>query len=190
MGSTPPGAGRHTAGAWKAKFEQMKEYAEELEKKAAAQFSPLETGMLEPDVVTRQAPVRAKTKSKLSDMHGSFTMQDVSGEKQKRVAEDKSAAEEAASKRQRVTEKKDETARVRAETVAGFEACEHACVCPSQPCVWVGWKRCPACGPKKGTCRVCTCIAARCPLALTYTPAEGHVAGLLEGPTEAEAVAA
>ena len=70
--------------------------------------------------------------------------------------------------------------RTGAETVAGFEASEHACVCPSQPCVWVGWKRCPACGPKKGTCRVRTCIAARCPLALTYTPAEGDVAGLLE----------
>ena len=179
VGSTPPGVDRHSAGAWKAKFEQMRKHAEELEKhaeelesKLAAQFNPLTTGLLEPDVVVK-APVRSKTRSKLSDMHGSFSMQDVSGEKQKRIAEDASATAEAAAKRQKAAEKKDESARARAEVVAGFEGCELACVCPSQPCVWSGWKRCPACGPKKGVCKVRVCVAARRPLALTYVPAEG-----------------
>ena len=31
---------------------------------------------------------------------------------------------------------------------------------------WAGWKRCPACGPKKGLCKVRACAAARRPLLL------------------------
>eukprot|EP00966_Prymnesium_polylepis_P330445 7386097-Prymnesium_polylepis.1 len=65
VGTTPPGMDRHAAGAWKAKFEEMKAYAAELEAKAAAQFNPLSTGLLVPDVITK-APVRAKTRSKLT----------------------------------------------------------------------------------------------------------------------------
>ena len=64
--------------------------------------------------------------------------------------------------------------------MAGFEACEHACVCPSQPCAWASWKRCPACGPKKGLCKVRACAAARRPLALTYVPDQGDVMGRIE----------
>ena len=33
------------------------------------------------------------------------------------------------------------------------------------------WKRCPACGPKKGLCKVRACKAAREPLLLGYNPA-------------------
>ena len=36
---------------------------------------------------------------------------------------------------------------------------------------WAGWKRCPACGPKKGLCKVRACSAARKPLLLGYNPA-------------------
>ena len=174
---------RHAAGAWKAKFEEMEAYAAELEAKAAAQFNPLSTGLLVPDVITK-VPVRAKTRSKLSDKHGSFTLQDVNGEKKKRVAEDESAADAAAAKRLKAADKKSEAETARADIVMGFEACEHACVCPSKPCAWSGWKRCPACGPKKGLCRVRVCIAARQPLALTYVRAEGDQPRFLEGPTE------
>ena len=183
---TPPGMRRDTAGAWQAKFEAMREYAEELEAKAAERFSPLDAGILVPDVVTKVAPLRARTKSRLSDKHGSLTMQEVSADKDERDADAAVAADEAAAKRLKSAEKKDDAARARADVVAGFEACQHACVCPSQPCAWSGWKLCPACGPKKGLCKVRACAAARRPLALTHVAAEGEVAGFLAGPTEAE----
>ena len=90
----------------------------------------------------------------VSDKHGSFTMQNLSGEKQERLASDAKIADDAVAKRQKATETKDEATRVRAEAVAGFEACKHACVCTSQPCAWAKWKCCPVCGPKKGECKV------------------------------------
>ena len=157
---------------------------EELEAKASEEFSPTAADILVPDAVTK-APARSRTKSKLSDMHGSFTLQDVRGEKKRRIAEEKAAADEAAAKRAAAEKKKSDAAQERDALVAGFEACEHGCVCPSQPCAWVSWKRCPACGPKKGVCKVRACVAARRPLALTYVAAEGDacVTGLLlEGP--------
>ena len=56
--------------------------------------------------------------------------------------------------------------------------CKAGCTCGLVPCPWAGWKRCPACGPKKGLCKVRACKAARDPLLLGYNPP----VGLLEGP--------
>ena len=159
---------------------------EELDAKASEEFSPTAADILVPDAVTK-APARSRTKSKLSDMHGSFTLQDVHGEKKRRIAEEKAAADEAAAKRAAAEKKKSDAAQERDALVAGFEACEHGCVCPSQPCAWASWKRVarPA-GPRRGYVRsVRACVAARRPLALTYVAAEGDacVTGLLlEGP--------
>ena len=42
---------------------------------------------------------------------------------------------------------------------------------------WLGWKRCPTCGPKKGLCKVRACAAARKPLLLGYNPAAEALEG-------------
>ena len=45
------------------------------------------------------------------------------------------------------------------------------------PCPFEKWKRCPACGPKKGLCKVRACVAVR----------KNGVAGAAEAASEAEA---
>ena len=83
----------------------------------------------------------------------------------------------AKAKKLQAAEKKEAEAAAASERDAAFARCELACVCMVTPCPYAKWKRCPACGPKNGLCKVRACVAARKPLLLGYT--------LLEGPTEA-----
>jgi hypothetical protein len=42
-----------------------------------------------------------------------------------------------------------------------FALCEESCGCEIVPCPMAKWKRCPACGPKRGVCKVKACLEAR-----------------------------
>jgi hypothetical protein len=117
--------------------------------------------------IVRRAP---RTKSRLSDKHGSMTMQDVKGDKNKRKAQDGEKAAAAAGKRQRAADAKAEVARDKEARDAAFAICEVECACGMHDPVPVGRVKC---GPKKGLCKVRECSAARNPLLLGFNPAVG-----------------
>ena len=151
---------------------RLREHAEELEAIHEAPFDPTAAGVLVPDVVTRpDKQARGCGRKRLSDLHGSVTMRNVAGEAEKRRLEDEKKEEGAKEKKRQALEKKEVEKEVAERSAAAFARCEAACACGVAPCPWAGWKRCPACGPKKGLCRVRRCIAARKPLLLGYNPA-------------------
>ena len=166
-----------------AKVARLLEHAEAPERMLDAPFNPLAAGVLVPDVITRpDKSGEGRSRKRLSDLHGSMTMRGVAEEAKKRRLEDEAKAAEAEERKRLTLEKKEVAAREAAEREAAFALCEAGCACGAVPCPWVGWKRCPACGPKKGLCKVRACKAARQPLLLGYNPTEG----LLEDPTGGE----
>ena len=97
-------------------------------------------------------------------------MQDVRGEKARRIAEEEAERLRVqANKAEREAKKAEAAAQISLEN-SKFEACEAGCTCGLVPCPYAKWVRCPQCGPKKGICRVKKCVNARTPLMLTYTP--------------------
>eukprot|EP00966_Prymnesium_polylepis_P248823 5753127-Prymnesium_polylepis.1 len=170
LAKTPPGVQSGSVEAERAKAKALLEYAEELEKKLEQPHDAKEAGLLiptQPAVVQRAQRV----KSRLSDKHGSMTMQDVKGDKNKRKAEVETKALEVQAKKQKAADEKVAAAAKKAADDAAFAACEVACVCGVIPCPWAKWKRCPKCGPKNGLCKARECVAARKPLLLGFNPA-------------------
>eukprot|EP00966_Prymnesium_polylepis_P077287 1790191-Prymnesium_polylepis.1 len=98
-------------------------------------------------------------------------MRDVGGEAEKRRLEDEAKEEATKEKKRQALERKEAEKKEAEERAAAYARCEAASVCGVVPCPWAGWKRCPACGPKKGLCKVRACAAARKPLMLGYNPA-------------------
>ena len=166
----------------KAKVQRLLEHAQELEAIVEAPFDPTGAGHLIPDVITRpDKEGGGGGRKRLTAMFGSVTMQGVGEEADQREKEAKEQAAAAAAKKEQATQKKEAAAAAASERDAAFVRCEIACACEVTPCPYAKWKRCPACGPKNGLCKVRACVAAREPLLLGYTPP----VGLLEGPTEA-----
>lgn len=132
-------------------------------------------GVLEPDVAVRPDKQGPNPKrQRLTSMHGSVTMRDVSGVAAERRMEAEAAA---AAKEEKARAKAEAKAAEEAEAarlVAAFEVCEHGCACGVVPCPMAKWKRCPACGPESSLCKVRACVAARKPLLLAYNPAEAE----------------
>jgi hypothetical protein len=172
LAKTPPGLQSGTVEAERAKAKALLEYATELEEQLEQPFDAKRAGVLVPThaPIVHRAP---RTKSRLSDKHGSMTMQDVKGDKNKRKAEEEEKAKAAEAKRLKVAEGKEAAAREKEARDAAFAICEVACACGVIPCPWAGWKRCPKCGPKKGLCKARECSAARKPLLLGFNPAVG-----------------
>ena len=137
LAKTPPGLQSGTVEAERAKAKALLEYATELEEQLEQPFDAKRAGVLVPThaTIVRRAP---RTKSRLSDKHGSMTMQDVKGDKNKRKAQDGEKAAAAAGKRQRAADAKAEVARDKEARDAAFAICEVECACGMIPCPWVG----------------------------------------------------
>ena len=182
LAMTPEGMVSGSLESERAKVQRLLGHAQELEAMVDAPFDPTAAGVLVPDVVTRpDKEGGGGGRKRLTAMHGSVTMQGVGdeAEQRERVATEQAAAAKA--KKLQAAEKKEAEAAAASERDAAFARCELACVCMVTPCPYAKWKRCPACGPKNGLCKVRACVAARRPLLLGYTPP----VGLSEGPTEA-----
>ena len=182
LAMTPEGMVSGSLESERAKVQRLLGHAQELEAMADAPFDPTAAGVLVPDVVTRpdkEGPGGGR--KRLTAMHGSVTMQGVGEEAEQREREAKELAAAVKAKKLQAAEKKEAAAAAVSERDAGFALCEVVCACEVTPCPYAKWKRCPACGPKNGLCKVRACVAARKPLLLGYTPP----VGLLEGPTEA-----
>lgn len=183
VAKTPEGMVSGSLESQKAKVQRLMEYAQELEVERDARFNPTTAGVLLPDVVTRpdkEGPNAGR--KRLTSMHGSVTMQAVGDEAEQREREAKEQVAAAQEKKRLSAEKQAAAAAEAVQREAAFALCEVVCVCGATPCPWVGWKRCPVCGPKKGLCKVRSCSAARKPLLLGYTQA----VGLLEAPRDAQ----
>jgi hypothetical protein len=123
------------------------------------------------DRVKVSAKVRELREGKrLTAMHGSVTMQAVGDEAELREREAQEQAEAVLARKQQAADRKEAGVHAARERDEKFALCEVTCVCGVVPCLWVGWKRCLVCGPKKGLCKVRVCAAARRPLMLGYTP--------------------
>ena len=165
-------------------MQRLLELAQELEAIVEAPFDPTAAGVLVPDVVARpDKEGGGGGRKRLTAMHGSVTMQGVGEEAEQREREATEQAAAVKAKKLQTAEKKEAEAAAASERDAAFARCELACVCMVTPCPYAKWKRCPACGPKSGLCKVRVCVAARKPLLLGYTPPVAAV-GLLEGPKE------
>jgi len=98
------------------------------------------------------------------------------GEKRKRLQEE---ADDEADKKARAAARdaaKDEAKKAKEALEKAFKKCERTCKCKEVPCPMEKYKRCPACGVKKGLCKVQACVAARKgdqPLLLGYNPNVG-----------------
>jgi hypothetical protein len=184
LAKTPDGMVSGSLESEKAKVARLVEHAQELEAMVDAPFDQKAAGVLVPSVVTRpDKPAGGRSgRKRLSDLHGSVTMQDVGGEAEKRRLEDE--AKEAATKEKKrlALEKKEAEKKDAEERATAFARCEAVCVCGVVPCPWKCWKRCPMCGPKKGLCKVRACAAARKPLLLGYNPAVGAQEGATGAP--------
>lgn len=161
----------------KAKVQRLLEHGQALEALLDAPFDPTEAGLLVPDVVTRPNKEGPAGRKRLMAMHGSVTMQAVGEEAEQREREATEQAAAAKAKKQMAVEKKEAERLADVKREADFAVCESVCTCGVTPCPWIGWKRCPECGPKKGLCKVRACSAARRPLLLTLTPAVEAVEG-------------
>jgi hypothetical protein len=173
---TPDGVRTGSLEAMKAKVAQLKALAEKYKKRMESAFDPAEAGLLVPvSAVAGAAPGRipdedveddgapARKRSRLSDLHGSFTLRQMKAEKERRKEADGSAAEERAQRKQGAADKKAQEESAAADRVKAFEQCELQCACGAPPfaCPFAKWKRCPTCGPKPGLCKVRACVAAR-----------------------------
>ena len=172
LAKTPDGMASGSLQAERAKVKALRAALEEREAEDDAPFDPVAAGLLMPDAVTRPDKPQGKAagKRRLSDLHGSVTMRDVAGEARRRREEAEAAEEKKQEKKRRQEEKKEVEKREADEREAAFARCERGCVCGVMPCPWLGWKRCPTCGPKRGLCRVRACAAARAPPLLGYNP--------------------
>ena len=113
-------------------------------------------------------------------MHGSVTMQGVGEEAEQREREATEQAAAAKAKKLQIAEKKEAEAAAASERDAAFARCELACVCMVTPCPYAKWKRCPACGPKSGLCKVkgvCGCTQATAARLHTSSRAVGGAQG-------------
>lgn len=178
LAMTPEGMASGSLQSEKAKVQRLLEHAQELEAMVDAPFDPTAAGVLVPDVVTRPDKEGGGGRKRLTAMHGSVTMQGVGEEAEQREREAAEQAAAAKAKKVQAAEKKEAEAAAASERDAAFARCEVACACGATPCPYAKWKRCPACGPKSGLCKVRACVAARKPLLLGFTPP----VGLLEGP--------
>ena len=182
LAMTPEGMVSGSLESERAKVQRLLGHAQELEAMVDAPFDPTAAGILVPDVVTRpDKEGGGGARKRLTAMHGSVTMQGVGEEAEQREREATEQAAAAKAKKLQAAEKKEVAAAAILERDAEFALCEVACACGVTPCPYTKWKRCPACGPKNGLCKVRACVAARKPLLLGYTPP----VGLLEGPREA-----
>jgi hypothetical protein len=102
-----------------------------------------------------------RARSRLSSSSGSFTLQGLLVDKRGRDAE----AEAKVDRVKRKKEEREDRARERLaeaeELEFEFALCEESCGCEIVPCPMAKWKRCPACGPKRGVCKVKACLEAR-----------------------------
>eukprot|EP00962_Isochrysis_galbana_P037741 scaffold13255_cov128-Isochrysis_galbana.AAC.5 len=165
--------------AMKAKVEKLMALAANYKSKMEAGFDPLEAGLLVPvsaiagagagripdEDEDESAPARKR--SRLSDLHGSFTLREMRAEKDRRKEAEDGAAEERAQRKQAAAKKKAQEEGETAFRIKAFERCELGCVCVcgappfASACPFAKWKRCPTCGPKPGLCKVRACVAAR-----------------------------
>jgi hypothetical protein len=177
LAKTPDGMVSGSLEAERAKVKALRAALEEREAEDDAPFDPVKAGILVPDVITRDEKPQGKPtgKRRLSDLHGSVTMRDVAGEARRRREEAEEAERKKEEKKREAEEKRAAEKRAAQEREAAFAQCEHGCACGVVPCPWLGWKRCPTCGPKKGLCRVRACSAARQPLLLGFN-------GVVEAP--------
>lgn len=116
-------------------------------------------------------PGRATGRKRLHELHGSCTMRGLGEEAERRRVEEEAAAAATTEKTRLALKKKEAALQEAADREAAFALCEAGCTCGLVPSPWAGWKRCPACGPQKGLCKVRACKAAREPLLLGYNPA-------------------
>ena len=174
---TPQGMVSGSLESEKAKVQRLLEHGQALEALLDAPFDPTEAGLLVPDVVTRPNKEGPAGRKRLTAMHGSVTMQAVGEVAEQREREATEQAASAKAKKQMAAEKKEAEKDADVKREAAFAVCESVCACGVTPCPWIGWKRCPECGPKKGLCKVRACSAARKPLLLTLTPAVEAVEG-------------
>ena len=181
LAMTPEGMASGSLQSEQAKVQRLLEHAQELEAIVEAPYDPTAGGQLVPDVVMRPDKEGGGGRKRLTALHGSVTMQGVGEEAEQREREAKEQVAAAKEKKLQAAEKKEAAAAAASARDAAFALCEVACVCGVTPCPYAKWKRCPVCGPKNGTCKVRGCVAARRPLLLGYTPAQG----LLEGVREA-----
>lgn len=172
---TPDGVRSGSLEAMKAKIEKLKALAAKYKSKMEAGFDPLEAGLLVPvSAIAGAEPGRipdededesapARKRSRLSDLHGSFTLREMRAEKDRRKEAEDGAAEERAQRKQAAAKKKAQEEGETAVRIKAFERCELGCVCGAPPfaCPFAKWKRCPTCGPKPGLCKVRACVAAR-----------------------------
>ena len=167
---TPQGMESGSLQSEKAKVKRLLEHALELEAIVEAPFDPLAAGLLVPDVVVRPDKAGPAGRKRLTALHGSVTMRGVGEEAEMREREAKEQAAAVQAKKEQSAERKEAEAAAAVERAEQFALCEIICACGVVPCPWVGWKRCPVCGPKKGLCKVRVCAAARKPLMLGHTP--------------------
>mmetsp|Transcript_42056 Transcript_42056/g.89803 ORF Transcript_42056/g.89803 Transcript_42056/m.89803 type:complete len:160 (-) Transcript_42056:30-509(-) len=144
----------------RAKVRALLAFAQELEEERALPFDPTAAGFLTPDAPME--PTREQRRvSRLSDLHGSFTLRQLGEEKRRRQEEEREAAEaKEQAKRQRL-EVVEAAAVAREVQDQEFARCEHGCKCGVVPWPWAKWKRCPQCGPKPRVCVVKACVQAR-----------------------------
>jgi hypothetical protein len=174
---TPEGVRTGSLAAMQAKVEALKVLAQKYKEKSEAAFDPVEAGMLRPvSAVDGAAPSRvpddeaeeedgapARKRSRLSDMHGSFTLREMRAMKERRKEAVEGAAQEKAQRKQAAADKKAQDEAEAAGRIQAFEQCERECACGAPPCAcpFAKWKRCPTCGPKPGLCKARACVAAR-----------------------------
>lgn len=131
-----------------------------LQDKLAQPFDPCAAGLLEPEKI--QAPARVpQRRSRLSDLHGSWTLRNIKDAKRQREQEEREAAEAAAERRDQLPAKRSHDKRLAEEELEAFARCEHGCVCSARPCPFASWRRCPQCGPKKSVCKKRECVQLR-----------------------------
>ena len=153
LAKTPEGMVSGSLESEKAKVQRLLAHAQALEAREEAPFDPVAAGLLVPDVVVRPDKPGPNGRKRLTAMHGSVTMQAIGEEAELRERETQErAAAVQAKKLQAAGRKEEEAAEAARERDAKFALCEVTCVCGVIPCPWVGWKRCPVCGPKKGLC--------------------------------------
>ena len=187
LAKTPEGMVSGSLESEKAKVQRLLAHAQALEAREEAQFDPVAAGLLVPDVVVRPDKPGPNGRKRLTAMHGSVTMQAVGDEAELREREAQEQAEAVLARKQQAADRKEAGVHAARERDEKFALCEVTCVCGVVPCLWVGWKRCLVCGPKKGLCKVRVCAAARRPLMLGYTPPASDVLMIRECVGEEEA---